>query len=80
MNLLAKSVEPIIVLIIVIAVAGGIALVAYLIYRFTHPKIKQEEQVDERKAAEEELERILQPIEDEEIAKEVANYVDEEDE
>ena len=65
---------------IVIAVAGGIALVAYLIYRFTHPKIKQEEQVDERKAAEEELERILQPIEDEEIAKEVANYVDEEDE
>ncbi|MBR2505521.1 MAG: hypothetical protein IKB70_01070 [Bacilli bacterium] len=80
MNLLAKSVEPIIVLVIVIAVAGGIALVAYLIYRFTHPKIKQEEQVDERKAAEEELERILQPIEDEEIAKEVANYVDEEDE
>ena len=45
MNLLAKSVEPIIVLVIVIAVAGGIALVAYLIYRFTHPKIKQEEQL-----------------------------------
>ena len=80
MNLFANTVEPLIILVIIIAVAGAIALVAFFIYRFTHPKIKQDDKVDEKTAAKEELDRILQPIEDEDLAEEIANYIDEEDE
>lgn len=79
MNIYASSITPLIILVIIIGVAASIALVAFLIYRYMHPKIKQEE-FDENKAAQEELERILQPIEDETIAEEVANYVDDKDE
>lgn len=79
MNIFAGAGKELLVLVAIVAVAGTIALVSFLLYRYLHPKMKQTEEVDEKKAVEEELERILQPVEDEEIADEIANYVDDED-
>lgn len=79
MNIYAGAGKELLVLVAIIAVAGTIALVSFLLYRYLHPKMKQTEVVDEKEAVKEELERILEPVEDDKIADEIANYVDDED-
>lgn len=69
----------IIAFIIIIAVCAAIALVALLIYKWMHPKLKETNEKTEKDYANEELDRILQPIEDAETAKQVDEYKDEED-
>ena len=69
-----------IVFAIIIGITALIAIVAFVIYRFTHPKLKSDEnKKTEKDYAAEELDRILQPIDDEETAKEVSNYKEEDD-
>ena len=65
--------------IVIVAVAALIAIVAFVIHRFLHPKLKSEnEKPSEEEMMKEELDRVLQPIEDEKTAEEVSNYKDEE--
>lgn len=65
------------VFLIVIGFFAVVAIVAYIIHRIIHPRLKddQKDHVNtEEENAREELDRILQPIEDEEVAKKVEEY------
>lgn len=66
---------------IIIAVCAVIAIAAFVIYRLLNPKMKQNQPTEEQKEQflQEELDRVLKPIEDEETAKKVSEYKDDED-
>ena len=74
--------QPLIILLIVIGAFALIAIVAFVIYRLLRPKLKDEgkEQKTEKDYAQEELDRILQPVEDEGVAKEISDYRQNDDE
>ena len=61
---------------IILGVMVVIALTAFVIYRLTHPKLKQDDKPEESQIVDEELNRILKPIDDDEVAKEVEQYQD----
>lgn len=64
--------------IVIVAVAALIAIVAFVIHRFLHPKLKSEnEKPSDEQMMQEELDRVLEPIKDEKTAEEVNNYKDE---
>lgn len=67
------------IFLIVLGAALAIALVAFLIYRFLRPKLKKDDKPSEEQIIEEEMNRYLKPIEDEETAKAVEEYKDEEE-
>lgn len=71
--------KALLILLIVVCVAGLIALVAYLIHRATHPKLK-EEKPDEQQCVKEELDRVLVPVDDDKTAEAISNYREKEDE
>lgn len=66
---------------IVIGSVAVIGVVAFVIYRLTHPKLKidEEEQKTDKDYAKEELDRILQPVDDEETAQQISDYKDEDE-
>lgn len=71
---------PVVILLIVIATFGIIALVAYIIHRVLHPKLKDEQKKpDESEMVKENLQRILEDVDDEETAKKIAEYKEEDD-
>jgi len=72
--------DSLIILLIILGIAGIIAIVAYILYRVLHLKIKDEDKKDEKEIAKEELDRILEPIEDEEVSKQVSQYDQDEEE
>lgn len=74
--------QPLIILLIVIGAFALIAIIAFVIYRLLRPKLKDEgkEQKTEQDYAKEELDRILQPVEDESVAKEISDYRQNDDE
>ena len=78
-TIVLDSLPPFVIFIIILVVAGVVALAAFGIYRLLHPKLKEEPR-DTTHDVEEELDRVLQPIEDEKVAKEVSQYKEEEDE
>jgi hypothetical protein len=72
--------DGIIILGVVVGSVGLIALISFLIYRFLNPKLKSDKvELNEKDAAREELDRVLQPIEDSDIAEQVANYEENDD-
>ena len=79
MILAENGMIPILVLVIVVAAFGLIALVAFIIYRMLHPKLKDENKIDDKQAAKESLDRILEDVEDEKTAEEIANYHEDDD-
>ena len=70
---------PVLILVIIVAAFAVIALIAFLIYKMLHPKLKDENKIDEKEAIEENLDRILEDVEDKETAEQIANYHDEDD-
>ena len=79
MKILDANMGGIITLIAVISVAAVIAVVAFVIHRFMHPKLKgEDDRPSDEEIVQEELDRVLQPVEDEETAKEISEYKDEE--
>ncbi len=67
------------VILIVIGAAFVIGLVAFLIHLYLKPKLKKDDKPTDEQVVQEEMNRVLKPIEDEETAKAVENYKDEED-
>jgi len=67
------------ILLIIFGAAALIALVAWIIYRFLHLKIKDDGKPSEDEVLHEEMDRLLKPIEDDDLAKKVSEYKDEED-
>ena len=69
--------HPIVILLIVLGVAAIIALVAYIIYRLLRPKLK-EEKPSEEEILQDEMNRVLQDVEDEQVAKQISDYKEDE--
>lgn len=77
-NLAANGQNPVIVLLIILGIAGVIAIAAYVVYRLLHPKLKKDEEVDEQKVLQEELDRVLETVEDEDLKKQIESYKEDE--
>ena len=67
--------EGLLILLIVIAVTAVIAIVAFIIYRILRPRLKEEKPSDEE-ILKDELSRVLQDVEDEQAAEEIAKYAE----
>ena len=64
---------PIVIFLIVFAVAAAIGIVAFIIYRLLRPRLK-EEKPSEEEILHDELNRVLQDVEDEKTAQEISSY------
>ena len=63
------------IFLIVLGFFAVVAIVAYIIHRILRPKLKDEEEKhDEKQYAQEELDRVLQPVEDDKVSEEIQNY------
>ena len=69
--------NPVIVFLIVLGVTAVVALVAFIIYRTIRPRLKEEKPTEEE-ILQDEMKRVLQDVEDEEVAKEISNYKEDE--
>lgn len=78
---LAAANNPVVIFLIVIGAAALIAVIAFTVYRLLHLNLKNgNDKPSEEEIAQEEMNRYLKPVEDEEIAKQIQEYKDEEDE
>ncbi len=68
-----------IIFLIILGAAAIIALIAFLIYLYLKPKLKKDDKPTEEQIVREEMERVLKPIDDEETAKAVEQYKDEDE-
>ena len=69
--------QGVLILLVVIAVTAVIAIVAFIIYRILRPRLK-EEKPSEEEILQDELNRVLQTVEDDQAAEEIANYKEDE--
>lgn len=69
--------NPVIVFLIVLGVTAIVALVAFIIYRTIRPRLK-EEKPSEEEILQDEMKRVLQDVEDEDVAKQISDYKDDE--
>ena len=67
--------SPVIVFLIVFGSIALIALIAFIIYRTIRPRLK-EEKPSEAEILQDEMNRVLQDVEDEEVAKQINDYKD----
>lgn len=79
-NLTIYAIEGIYIFLIVLGIAALIALIAFLIHRFLHFRLKENEKPDDKEILKEEMDRILTPIDDEGIAKQIEDYKEEDEE
>ena len=71
--------KELIILLIILGIIGAIALVSFIIYRYTHPRLKENDKPTEEEILKEEMDRFLKPIEDEEVRREVEQYKEKDD-
>ena len=76
--ILAISPELLTFLVILGAVVV-IALVAFLIFLYLRPRLKHDDKPTEEQILHEEMDRVLKPIDDEETAKAVEQYKEEDE-
>ena len=69
--------NPVIVFLIVFGAIGLIALLAFIIYRTIRPRLKVEKPSEEQ-ILQDEMKRVLQDVEDEQAAEEIAKYKEDE--
>ena len=69
--------QSVIIFLFVVLAAAVLALVAYVIYRVLRPRLK-EEKPSEEEILQDEMKRVLQDVEDEEVAKQISNYKEDE--
>ena len=69
--------NTLLIFIIVVGVAGIIGLVAFIIYRTLRPRLKEEKPTEEE-ILEDEMKRVLQDVEDEQVAAQISNYKEDE--
>ena len=69
--------QQLLIIIIIISVTGLVALFAFILYRFLRPRLK-EEKPSEEEILEDEMKRVLSDVEDEEVAKQISDYKEDE--
>ena len=81
MKVLAANLESLWIFLIVVGAFAVIAIIAFIIYRLLRPKLRdKEEKKTEEDYAKEELDRVLQPVDDENVSKEIQDYKQNDDE
>ena len=74
------EVTPVGVFFIVLGSVAFIALVAFILYINIRPKLKIDDKPTEDQLLQEEMNRLLKPIDDDDTAKAVSEYKDDEEE
>ena len=69
--------QQILIFIIIISVTGLVALLAFILYRFLRPRLK-EDKPSEEEILEDEMKRVLKDVEDDEVAQQINNYKEDE--
>ncbi|MCQ2800669.1 MAG: hypothetical protein MJ216_01795 [Bacilli bacterium] len=69
--------DMLIVFLVVVLAAAVVGLIAYILYRVLRPRLKDDKPSDEE-ILQDEMSRVLQDVEDEEVAKQISNYKDDE--
>ena len=69
--------QTILIFIIIISVTGLVALLAFILYRFLRPRLKEDKPSDEE-ILEDEMKRVLKDVEDDEVAQQINNYKEDE--
>ena len=69
--------SQIIVFIVIVAATAVVALIAFILYRILRPRLKEDKPSDEE-ILEDEMKRVLQDVEDEDVAKQISDYKDDE--
>ena len=77
MIILAALPDTLLIFLIILGVTGIIALVAFIIYRTLRPRLK-EEKPSEEEILQDEMKRVLQDVEDEQVAEQINNYKEDE--
>lgn len=65
--------KELIILLVIIGVAVVVGIIAYVLHRTLHPRLK-EEKPSEEEVLQEEMDRILQPVDDDETAEKIKDY------
>ena len=80
--MLAAALNGVWIFLIVLGFFAVVAILAFVIYRLLRPKLKEKEEdkPTEQDYAKEELDRILEPVEDEQVSKEIQEYKQNDDE
>lgn len=71
------------IFLIVLGAFAVIAIIAFILYRLLRPKLKNDDSDKEKTEedyAQENLDRILQPVDDEKVSEEIQNYKQNDDE
>ena len=69
--------STLIIFIVIIGATAIVALLAFILYRILRPRLK-DEKPSEEEILEDEMKRVLQDVEDEEVAKQISDYKDDE--
>ena len=69
--------NPVIVFVIILGATAVVALVAFILYRILRPRLK-EEKPSEEEILQDEMKRVLQDVDDAEVAKQISDYKDDE--
>ena len=81
-NIMYADLSGLWIFLIILGFFGLIAIVAFIIHKLLRPKLKEKEESKptEQDYAKEELDRVLQPVEDEQVSKEIQDYKQNDDE
>lgn len=71
--------QGLIIFLIVLAAAAVIAIIAFLLYLYLRPKLKVDDKPSDEQIVDEEMKRILKPVDDKETADAISEYKDEEE-
>lgn len=78
LNVLSGS-QSLIVFLIILGVVAVIGVISFLIYKFIRFRLKENEKPSDEEILKEEMDRLLTPVDDEELNKKIQEYKDEED-
>ena len=69
--------QSLIIFLVIVGATAVVALLAFILYRILRPRLK-EEKPSEEEILEDEMKRVLQDVEDEEVAKQISDYKEDE--
>ena len=69
--------QSLIIFLVIVAATAVVALLAFILYRVLRPRLK-EEKPSEEEILEDEMKRVLQDVEDAEVAEQISNYKEDE--
>ena len=69
--------SQVIVFIVIVAATAVVALLAFILYRILRPRLKEDKPSDEE-ILQDEMKRVLQDVEDADVAKQISDYKEDE--